>query len=70
MDMLRSAGMSAEQVMWQINRMIDQQAYTRAADDIYLVSSGLFLLLIAMLWLTRRPARAPTGAGAAASGAH
>ena len=70
MDMLRSAGMSAEQVMWQINRMIDQQAYTRAADDIYLVSSGLFLLLIAMVWLTHRPPRAPTGAGAAASGAH
>ena len=70
MDMLRAAGLSAEQAMWQINRMIDQQAYTRAADDIYLVSAFMFLVLIAMVWLTRRPPRLVVGAGAASGGAH
>ncbi|MBF5004692.1 DHA2 family efflux MFS transporter permease subunit [Diaphorobacter sp. NR2-3-3-1] len=66
---LKSAGLSQEQALAQINRLIDQQAYTRAADDIFLASSFLFLSLIALIWLTKRPA--PHGGGAAeASGAH
>ena len=69
LDGLRSAGLSAEQALVQINRMIDQQAYTRAADDIYLISASLFIVLIGAVWLTRRPARMAPG-GAAASGAH
>lgn len=52
-----------------INRLIDQQAFTRAADDVFLVSSVLFVVLIAAIWITRRPA--PHAAGAAeAGGAH
>jgi DHA2 family multidrug resistance protein len=57
--------------------MIDQQAYTRAADDLFLVASGLFLLLIPLVWLTKRPARVVAGgpskapaADPAAGGAH
>ena len=47
-----------------------QQAFTRAANDIFLGSAGLFLLLIGLIWLTKRPARTG-GAGAAdAAGAH
>jgi len=65
---MRSAGFSQEQALAQINRMIDQQAYTRAVDDVFLASSALFLLLIALIWLTRRPAVAQGGAQAA--GAH
>ena len=67
LDALKSAGLSAEQALGQVNRLIDQQAYTRAADDIYLGSAFLFLLLISAVWLTRRPARASAGAG---RGAH
>jgi len=52
---LQAAGMSTQQALAQVNRMIDQQAYTRAADDIFLASAGIFLLLITSLWLTRRP---------------
>ena len=37
--------------------MIDQQAYTRAADDIFLASAVIFVLLIGLVWLTRRPPR-------------
>jgi len=49
---------------------VDQQAYTRAADDIFLGSSMVFLLLIGMVWLTHRPARQGAGPGADAAGAH
>ncbi|HMW23525.1 MAG TPA: MFS transporter, partial [Burkholderiaceae bacterium] len=68
---LTSAGLSREQALAQINRLIDQQAYTRAADDIFLVSSWIFLGLIALVWLTQRPKRqGGPGAAADAGGAH
>ncbi|TFI42352.1 hypothetical protein E4O93_22585 [Diaphorobacter sp. DS2] len=66
---LQAAGMSAEQAYAQINRLIDQQAFTRAADDIFLASSFLFLSLIVLIWFTKRPASA-AGAADAAAGAH
>ena len=66
---LKAAGLSQEQALAQINRLVDQQAYTRAADDIFLASSFLFLSLIALIWLTKRPAP-HGGGGAEASGAH
>ncbi|QIL79520.1 DHA2 family efflux MFS transporter permease subunit [Diaphorobacter sp. HDW4A] len=66
---LKAAGLSQEQALAQINRLVDQQAYTRAADDTFLASSFLFLSLIALIWLTKRPAP-HGGGGAEASGAH
>ena len=64
---LQAAGLSAEQALAQVNRLVDQQAYTRAADDIFLVSAMIFLGLIALIWITRRPPRlaAPADAGGA-----
>ncbi|HEX5371135.1 MAG TPA: DHA2 family efflux MFS transporter permease subunit [Aquabacterium sp.] len=53
---LSRAGLSMEQAAAQINRLIDQQAFTRAADDIFLGSVWLFLLLIPLVWMAR-PAR-------------
>ena len=66
-----SSGMTAEQALAQINRMIDQQAYTLAANDVFFASSMIFLTLIPLVWLSR-PARARPGAGAPAAdaGAH
>lgn len=68
---LRAAGLSAEQALAQINRIVDQQAFMLAAADIFYLSAGLFLLLIPLVWLThpQRAAGAPGGADAAA-GAH
>jgi DHA2 family multidrug resistance protein len=75
---LSRAGLSGDAALAVISRMIDQQAYTRAADDLFLVASVLFLLLIPLVWFTKRPAR-PGGGGpskapavdpAAAGGAH
>ena len=67
---LLASGLMYRAVRREINRPIDQQAFTRAANDIFLGSAGLFLLLIGLIWLTKRPARS-AGAGAAdAGGAH
>ncbi|WP_374428859.1 DHA2 family efflux MFS transporter permease subunit [Ideonella dechloratans] len=66
---LTHGGLDAGQAWGVINRLIDQQAFTRAADDVFWVSSVLFVVLIAAIWITRRPA--PHAAGAAeAGGAH
>jgi len=52
---LQAAGLSEAAALAQVTRLIDQQAHTRAADDIFLASSWLFLGLISLIWLTRRP---------------
>ncbi|WP_280192232.1 DHA2 family efflux MFS transporter permease subunit [Delftia sp. PS-11] len=65
---LQAAGLSQAQALAQVNRLIDQQAYTRAADDIFLASSMLFLTLIALIWMTKRPAG--HAGSAEAAGAH
>ncbi len=60
MAALRAGGLNEAQALAQVNRLVDQQAYTRAADDIFLGSAFLFVALIGVVWMTRRPARAPT----------
>ena len=51
-------------------QLADQQAFTRAADDIFLASSFLFLSLIVLIWFTKRPAPQAGGGADAAAGAH
>ncbi len=51
-----------------LNHIVDQQAFMLSANDIFLGSSVLFLLLIGIIWFART-SDAPA-AGAAASGAH
>jgi DHA2 family multidrug resistance protein len=68
-----ASGMSPEQALTQINRMVDQQAAMLAVNDVFHASAIIFLLLIPLVWLAR-PKRA-NGAGAAgaadaAAGAH
>ncbi len=68
LDAMQAAGLTATQALAQVNQLINQQAFTRAADDIFLASAGIFLLLIGLIWLTRRPTSASGGADA--GGAH
>lgn len=68
LESLKSSGLSTEQALAQINRLIDQQAFTRAADDVFLASAFIFVGLISVIWLTKRPAQ--LGATSAAGGAH
>lgn len=70
LESMKASGLSAEQALLQINRLIDQQAYTRAANDIFLASSFIYLLLIGMIWFTRRPQMLGAGGPAGGSGAH
>jgi DHA2 family multidrug resistance protein len=59
-----SMGMSQAQGLSSINRLIDQQAFTMAANDIFLGSALIFLLLIPIIWLSQ-PLKAPPYSGPA-----
>jgi DHA2 family multidrug resistance protein len=61
---LEAAGHSPEQALALINRLIDQQAFTMAAADVFRLSAWLFLALIALVWLSA-PAASSHGEGAA-----
>ena len=65
---LHAAGLSSFQVKALINRLIDQQAYTMGALDVFNISALLLVLLIPVVWLARNPH--PGAAAAAPSGAH
>jgi len=68
MSGLASSGLSTEQVLGQINRIVDQQSFMLATNDIFYASAILFLLLIPLVWLAR-PQKGGAG-GDAAAGAH
>jgi len=51
---LQTMGLSAEQALAQVERLVNQQVFTLAASDIFYASSLLFLLLIPLTWLMRR----------------
>jgi DHA2 family multidrug resistance protein len=63
---LGAAGYGSDQALAVVNRLVDQQAYTLAATDLFYLSSVLFVLLIGLVWLTR-PQR---GGAAVDAGAH
>ena len=56
MELLQASDLSQQQALVQINHIINQQAYTRAADDIFLASAFIFIGLIGFIWMTKRPA--------------
>ncbi len=64
---LGSGGMNSQQALASVNRMIDQQAYTLAATDVFYMSAVLFIVLIGLIWLAKKPQPSAAGAG---GGAH
>jgi DHA2 family multidrug resistance protein len=64
---MAASGFSHEQAMANVNRMIDQQAYTMAVTDVFYMSSMLFFALVVVVWFARPK---PGGAAAGAGGAH
>ena len=64
---LQQAGMGREQALALLNRLIDQQAFTMAATDLFWLSSMLFVALVALVWFSApgMPASAVTREGAA-----
>ncbi|RYZ10510.1 MAG: DHA2 family efflux MFS transporter permease subunit [Comamonadaceae bacterium] len=65
---LTSGGFTPDQVLAQINRLIDQQSFMLAANDVFYASAVLFVFLIPLVWLAK-PQKGGGGADAAA-GAH
>jgi DHA2 family multidrug resistance protein len=65
---LANLGLSPQQAYAYLNRLVDQQAFTLAALDLFYASAILLLLLIPLVWLARPP-RGGAVSGAAA-GAH
>ena len=66
---LASVGLTPDQALGSINRLVDQQAYMLAASDVFYVSALIFLLLIPLVFLTRH-SKAGAGSADAAAGAH
>jgi DHA2 family multidrug resistance protein len=65
---LGSAGLNTEQSLGMLNQLVNQQAFTMAAVDLFNASAVLLVLLIPLVWLSR-PAKSGAGSGAA-GGAH
>jgi DHA2 family multidrug resistance protein len=67
---LNQAGVSGTAAYAAINRLVDIQAFTAAADDIFIGSAVTFLFLIFTIWFTRRPPKIPGAPAIDAGGAH
>jgi DHA2 family multidrug resistance protein len=66
---LQARGMSHDQAMGYINSLMDQQAFTMAATDIFRIGAFMFLGVIVFVWIAR-PARSGGAGSDAAAGAH
>jgi DHA2 family multidrug resistance protein len=55
-DVLKGLGLTDVQAAAAIGRQLTQQAYLLAANDIFIASAVLSLILTSTIWLTRRPA--------------
>jgi DHA2 family multidrug resistance protein len=65
---LQSGGFSMQEALAQINRLVDQQAFTMAATDLFWLAAVMFVVLIPVIWLSHPQAGA--GGADAAAGAH
>ncbi|MDE2440786.1 MAG: DHA2 family efflux MFS transporter permease subunit [Betaproteobacteria bacterium] len=48
-----AAGLTHDQGLVQLNRLVDQQAFMLGADDVFYASALLFLLLIGVVWFAQ-----------------
>ena len=62
------AGITADQGVGVLNRLVDAQAFMQSADDIFYASGAIFIALVAVVWFAR-PARGDV-ASQAGAGAH
>lgn len=65
---LEAGGMSHDQALGTLNNLATQQAFMLSTQELFYGSALLFLGLIVLVWLAKRPGGA--GAGDAAAGAH
>jgi len=62
-------GLSQSQAYGLVNSMTTQQAAQLGVNDLFYISAGIFVALIALIWVTK-PERAGGDSAAAASAAH
>lgn len=60
-----ASGMSREQALASIDRLLNQQAFTLAVTDLFYLSAGLFFVLVAVIWLSKPVYGAAAGGGGA-----
>jgi len=67
LDLAARLGLNHQQALGLIDRLVQQQSYTIAVDEMFRLSAWLFLALIVLVWLVK-----PThnGAKVDASAAH
>lgn len=68
-NQLQTLGMSTQAAYGSFNQALTQQAATLGVNDMFYLSSGIFIALITLIWITH-PERAGGDAGAAAAAAH
>ena len=69
LDALGSLGLGADQALATVERQLQQQAFTMAVTDLFLLSSVIYLLLVPLLWWAR-PAPRVAAPPTVADGAH
>ena len=69
LEQMVAGGMTRDQALTSLQRLIDQQAYMLGANDIFFASALIFVALIVLVWFAR-PIKAGAGGGAEASAAH
>ncbi len=65
LDQLMGSGLSREQALANIDRMINQQAFTLAVTDLFYLSAALFFVLVAVIWFSKPVLGAAVDAGGA-----
>ncbi len=66
---MQAHGFTVEQALGVVNRLIDQQSYTIAVDEMFRLSAWLFVAMVAIVWMVR-PKRGGSAGSDAAAGAH
>ena len=69
---LQNVGMSHQQALSTVDAMINGQAFTMSAVDVFYASAIIFLALTGLVWFARPKSAKAGGGGAAeaAAGAH
>jgi DHA2 family multidrug resistance protein len=67
---LQELGMSTQAAYGSINQSLSQQAAMLGVNDLFYLSAGIFIALIALIWITRPERTGGGDAGAAAAAAH
>jgi MFS transporter, DHA2 family, multidrug resistance protein len=65
-----AAGLDQAQSYGLFNNMVTQQAAQLGVNDLFYLSSAIFIVLIALIWITKPERAGGADAGAAASAAH